>query len=187
MFPFTEFIKQYINLPKDVENAIIDQLKFEELKKGELLIKGKRVCTRLYFLETGTLRSFFYRGTKDITYWIYKEGQMITAWNSFIHEEACTESFEVVEHCKVSSITHEQWYALLDEYPILDKFYRLLLEEQMAAIDEFYKGYFFMTAKEKYDLLISVFPNVTQIANLKHIASMLGISQETLSRIRGVR
>lgn len=187
MFPFIEFIKQYVSLPKEVEGEIIDQLKFETLEKGDLLIKSKRVCNRLYFLEEGTLRSFFYRGTKDITYWIYKSNQVITAWNSFIHQTPATESFEVVESCKVSSLTYDQWYALLEKHAILDHFYRKLLEEQMAAIDEFYKGYFFMTAKEKYDLLIAAFPNVTQIANLKHIASMLGISQETLSRIRGVR
>lgn len=187
MFPFVEFIKQYVTISKDIENEIIDQLKFETFKKGDTLVKSQRVCNRLYFLEQGTLRSYFFRGTKDITYWIYSEHQMLTAWNSFIHQTPATESFEVVEDCKLSSLTKEQWYNLLSKYPILDHFYRLLLEEQMAGIDEFYKGYFFMTAKEKYDLLISAFPNVTQIANLKHIASMLGISQETLSRIRGVR
>lgn len=187
MFPFIEFIKTYVDLPKNIENEVIDLLKFETFEKGDLILKSKRVCHRLYFLDEGTIRSYFFRGTKDITYWIYSEKQMITAWNSFIHQTPATESFEAVESCKMSSVIYDDWYKLLDKYPILDHFYRRVLEEQMAAIDEFYKGYFFMTAKEKYDLLIAVFPNVTQIANLKHIASMLGISQETLSRIRGIR
>lgn len=187
MFPFVEYIKTYVDLPKGIEDEIINLLRFDTFKKGDLVLKSNRVCNRLYFLEEGTLRSFFYRGTKEITYWIYSEKQMVTSWNSFMKQVPATDSFEVVEDCKLSSLTNEQWYTLLDKYTVLDNFYRKLLEEQMAAIDEFYKGYFFMTAKEKYDLLISAFPNVTQIASLKHIASMLGISQETLSRIRGIR
>lgn len=187
MFPFVEYIKSYVDLPKDVENEIIDKLKFQTFEKGDLIIKSKRVCNRIYFLEQGTIRSYFFRGTKEITHWIYNEDQIVMAWNSFINQTEATDSFEAVEVCKMSSLTYEEWQELLSKHTIIDHFYRRILEEQMAAIDEFYKGYFFMTAKEKYDLLIAAFPSVTQIANLKHIASMLGISQETLSRIRGIR
>ena len=187
MNEFINYIKQYINLSDEARKQIFDLALVEEVPKGYILLKEGRICERLYFVVEGTIRTYHYQDGKDITYWIYREDQMLTAWNSFIYQVPATESFEVVEDCALSSFTKEQRNALLSKYPILDHFYRLQLEEQMAAIDEFYKGYFFMTAKEKYDLLISVFPSVTQIANLKHIASMLGISQETLSRIRGVR
>ncbi len=51
MFPFVEFIKQYIPISKDIENEIIDQLKFETFTKGDTLLKSQRVCNWLYFLE----------------------------------------------------------------------------------------------------------------------------------------
>ncbi len=60
-----------------------------------------------------------------------------------------------------------------------------LIEEQLVYIDTYSKGYMFLSAKEKYDKLLSFFPDIDQRANLGYIASMLGISQETLSRIRG--
>ena len=73
---------------------------------------------------------------------------------------------------------------LYQESPQFERFGRKMYEQQLAYLDAFYKGYLFMTAKERYDLLLSVFPDVTQRVNLGHIASFLGISQETLSRIR---
>lgn len=186
-FAFINFLNSYKTLDKKIENEIIDLLKFESFKKGELLLKSGKICNRIYFLEKGTIRSFFYKDLKDITYWIIAENQLFTGWNSFVHQVPVTESFETIEDCTLSSLTYEQWHDLLGKYKEIEFIYRRILEEQIASIDEFYRGYFFMTAKEKYDLLIQAFPRVTQISNLKHIASMLGISQETLSRIRSLK
>lgn len=187
MFPFIEYIKSFIQVSKALEDDILNLLKFETVAKGDTIIKGGRVNTRMYFLEQGTCRSFFNKDNKEITYWIYPQNNVVTTWNSFINQTIATESFEAIETCKLCSLTYDQWNSLMQKHSEFETFYRILLEGQIAGIDEFYKGYFFMTAKEKYDLLITAFPNVTQIANLKHIASMLGVSQETLSRIRGLK
>ena len=66
----------------------------------------------------------------------------------------------------------------------MQEFGRLMVEEQLTFLDYFYRGFMFMSAKEKYNLLLSIFPDVTQRVNLGHIAAVLGISLETLSRIR---
>jgi len=73
---------------------------------------------------------------------------------------------------------------LLKTDPAFERFGRILMEEQLAFIDYYFKGVLFMTAKEKYSLLLSYFPDITQRVNLGHIASFLGITQETLSRLR---
>lgn len=184
MNEFINYIKQYINLSKQAEREILDSVLVEEVSKGDLLLKEGKICERLYYINKGTVRTFHYLNGKDITYWIYPENSIITSWHSYILRKPSSEYIETTEDSTLVSLTYNQWQELYLKYPKLERFGRLILEEQMALIDDFFKGYYFLTAKEKYDLLTTAFPSITQRANLGHIASMLGISQETLSRIR---
>ena len=110
-----------------------------------------------------------------------------TSWYSFINRKPSFEYIEALEESTVHWITKEKYERLLSSHPKFEKFGRLLVEDQMSFLDLYFKGFLFMAAKEKYDLLTSTFPEVTQKVNLGHIASLLGISQETLSRIRSQR
>ena len=181
---FLNFIKLYINLSKEAEDEILDLALIEEVPKGHLLLKEGKTCERLYFIERGTIRTYHYQDGKDITYWIYPDNSIATSWHSYILRKPASEYIEATESTTLISLTYNQWQELYLKYPKLERFGRLILEEQMALLDDFFKGYYFLTAKEKYQLLTTAFPSITQRANLGHIASMLGISQETLSRIR---
>ncbi len=185
MNDYIDYIKQYIDISEEATEEILELCLFEEVPKGYSLLKEGTTCERLYFIQKGTLRTFHYQNGKDITYWIYPENTTITSWHSFILQSPASEYIETTEDSILISLTYNQWQELYTKYPELERFGRLILEEQMAHLDNFFKGYYFLTAKEKYELLVRVFPTITQRANLGHIASMLGISQETLSRIRG--
>lgn len=182
---FIDYIKYFINLSEKAENDIKRLAIRESIEKGhEILAEGK-TCKRIYFLEEGTLRAFFYLKGKDITHWVYPNNSMVTSWHSYINESPSSEYIEATEDSVLVSLTYEEWQYLFKTYPELDRFVRIVMESQIATLDEFYKGYYFLSAKEKYELLINNYPSIVHRANLGHIASMLGISQETLSRIRG--
>ncbi|WP_459212460.1 Crp/Fnr family transcriptional regulator [Aquimarina rhabdastrellae] len=186
MNSFINYVKHYIALSQEAEQALIALIKEEQFDKGDQILEIGKTCKRLYYITSGTMRTFYYKNGKDITNWIYPEHTMVTSWHSYILRKPSSEYLEVIEdQTNVLSLTYDQWQELYQEYPELERFGRIILEEQMALIDDYYKGYYFMTAKEKYDLLLEFFPDVTLRANLGHIASMLGMSQETLSRIRG--
>lgn len=185
MNEFIKYIKGYVNISTECENEISNLVLLEALDKGHLLLTEGKICKRMYFIINGTIRTYFYQKGKDVTYWIYPENTIVTSWHSYLLRKPSSEYIETTENTKMYSLTYDQWQELYLKYPELERFGRLVIEEQMALLDDFYKGYYFMTAKEKYELLTSVFPDITQRANLGHIASMLGISQETLSRVRG--
>lgn len=185
MEQFINYIKSYISLSTEAEKALRKVALEETVVKNTTLLKEGKTCNRMYFLVSGTVRTFFYQNGKDITHWISPENSIFTAFNSYIMQRPSTEYIETTEDATIVSITYDEWQELYKNHPELERFGRLIMEEQMALIDEFYKGYYFLTAKEKYNLLIESYPAVLQKANLGHIASMLGISQETLSRIRG--
>ncbi|WP_109298726.1 Crp/Fnr family transcriptional regulator [Aquimarina sp. AU474] len=184
MITFISYIQQYVSISDEIKKEISDLILIENISKGDILLEEGKICKRIYFIEKGTLRTYFYQKGKDITYWIYPDNSMVTSWHSYLSCKPSSEYIQATEDSIVCSLTYTQWQELYTKYPILERFGRLILEEVIALIDDFYKGYYFMSSKEKYELLVSVFPDITQRANLGHIASMIGISQETLSRIR---
>ncbi len=184
MDTFLNFIRYYVPLSEPAEMALREVAKTELIKKGARVLDKGAICKRQNFVISGTLRTYFYQKDKDITYWIYPENGIFTVWHSYWHQKPSAEFAEATEDCELISIHYDQWQKLFDQFPELERFGRLYAQEQLALVDEYYRGYYFLTAQEKYDLLLSFFPSVVNRANLGHIASMLGISQETLSRIR---
>ncbi len=185
MKEFINYIKEYIPVSKEIEESIYEVAELKSINKGEILLKEGKVCKQTYFFIDGCARNYLFQKGKDITHWIYASNILFTSWGSYVTQKPSTEYLETIDNCRAVVISYNNWQQLYKLHPELERFGRLIIEEQMALIDEFYKGYYFLSAKEKYELLLKGYPNITQIANLGHIASMLGISQETLSRIRG--
>lgn len=179
-----EHFKTKIRVSEDLKTALEKHFEYEKIEKDQYLLKEKQYCRRLYFLESGTVRTFYYDKGKDITSWFYRENQFFSSWYSFYNQEQSFEYIIAVENSSLYSIEYSNYQKLLQSFPKFERFGRLLAEEQTAFIDFYSKGYLFMSAKEKYDLLHTFFPDITMRVNLGHIASFLGITQETLSRIR---
>lgn len=149
-----------------------------------MVLSDGQTCRKLYFLEKGTLRTFYYHMERDITSWFYKEGNLMSSWYSFYNQTPGFEYIETLEDTTLWAISYQKYQQLLQRSFEFQQFGRLLAEEQVAFIDYYSKGYMFLSAKEKYNLLIAHFPDIELRVKLGHIASYLGISQETLSRIR---
>lgn len=180
----TDFINSKVQSDKKIKSSVDEVSTTQSLEKGHLLIKEGLVAHRIFYIQKGSARTFYYHDGKDITSWIYREGHLITSWSSFYTRTPSYENVELTEDSVIVSLSYEQLQQLYKEFPKMQEFGRKMVEDQLVFIDYFYKGFMFMTAKEKYELLLSIFPKVTQRVNLGHIASFLSISQETLSRIR---
>lgn len=179
-----EAISRGQNLQDEVLEAVKENFTLVEASKNEKLLKEGQYCRRLYFLNKGIVRTFYYAKNKDVTSWFYREGQFFTAWYSFYVEQPSFEYIEVLEDCEFYAIDHYAYNTMLDTHFAFSKFGRKLAEDITAHVDHFSKGYMFLSAKERYELFITLFPTISQRVNLGYIASFLGISQETLSRIR---
>ena len=184
MTTLLDAIRSKIQLSPELEMAIKNAFIRKEIPKRTQLLREHQYCQQLYFLEKGTVRTFYYHEGKDISSWFYRTEMFFTSWYSFYDQKQSFEYIETLEDCVVYTIDYIQYQKLLEEYPIMERFGRLLAEEQMAFLDYFFKGFLFLTAKEKYELLLSFFPDIELHVKLGHIASLVGISQETLSRTR---
>ncbi|MEM7102558.1 MAG: Crp/Fnr family transcriptional regulator [Bacteroidota bacterium] len=177
-------IQSKIQLDKDTQEVVMAAFTERVAKKGDFLIKEAQYAQHIYFIESGTVRTFFYHDGKEITSWIYPENLFCTTWYSFLSQQPSFEYVEVMGPSVLYEISFSDLNTLYQNYPALSEFGRKMVEEQLSFIDYFSKGYTFLSAAERYELLLSFFPDVEQRVNLGHVASLLGISQETLSRIR---
>lgn len=179
-----EHLQKKVAFDPDQQETILEKFKPLDIAKGEVLLQEGGYCRKIYFIESGAARTYALIGHRDVTSWFYPEHYFLSSWYSFLQQQPAHEYIEVLEDSRMHAISYTDLIQLYDRIPQFERFGRFLMEEQLAFIDYFSKGYLFLTAKERYDLLMEYFPQIILRVKLGHIASFLGISQETLSRIR---
>jgi CRP-like cAMP-binding protein len=183
MTELINFINNFQKLDHETEQVVCKYFKEEIFKKNELIIDEGKICSKIYFIKSGLVRRFFYNDAEDITKWIYTDRQFITSLSSFFEQKVSMELFQACEETKVYSLSYADELILL-EYPLFAKFHIKLLRLYLSKLNEFHHLFVDMNAQEKYQYLLESFPQIIVKAKMKHIASLIGVSQETLSRIR---
>jgi CRP-like cAMP-binding protein len=157
---------------------------FQELPVKHLLHSEGTICDHFFIIHKGLARAYYYKDTKDITAHFAIENTTITAIDSFIQRKKSRYNIELLEDTSLSYIKYDDWKKLLEDKPHYEKYARIFLENIYIDIAERIEDLLFYSAKERYARLIKKFPAFQQRVNLGHIASYIGITQETLSRIR---
>lgn len=171
-------------LSPEVKERITASFELVNLKKGEKLLSEHQRARYLYFVEKGLLHNYYHHDGRQISSWFYAENAFVTAWHSFYTQKPSYEGIECLEDCTLLRISHADYQTLIADFYTFGNFARLLAEEMLAFLDEFSKAWSFLSARDKYALLRQHFPSIELRVKLGLIASFLGISQETLSRIR---
>ena len=169
----------------ELRNRIKEDFEQIETQNGSILLKQDRCAGKLFFIDKGLVHNYYYHDGKQVSSWFYNENQFVTAWYSFYSQKPGFEMVECLEDCVLYAVSYEKFQKLIADFPAFGNFARLLAEEALAYLDYFSKSWSFLSAKDKYNLLQTHFPGIEQRVKLGLIASFLGISQETLSRIRG--
>lgn len=178
-----ENIKKVVPIDSATESAIIEKVKTEKLSKGKILLKENNICRKMWFIESGTIRQYMIIEGIDVTKWFYVDSQWATSHFSYFEQKPAYDFLEVYEDSIVHSISFDDEKELL-LYPQYQKYQIILLRHYLASLNYFMRNYKQMTADEKYKFFLDQHPEVVQRVKLKELASLIGISQETLSRIR---
>ena len=156
-----------------------------ELKRNEFLAKEGRVYNEYFFLEKGFLRAFAYDTEgNDVTTNFYSSGQVVFEVSSFFNRTISKENFQAIIDCEGWSITYEQLNHLFHSMHEFRDFGRSILVKGFSTLKTRMLSMITETAEQRYDTLLKTNPEIFQHAALKHIASYLGITDTSLSRIR---
>ncbi len=168
----------------ELKNDFTEIMTKHSFNKKHVLHKEGTICNRLFIIKTGLVRSFYHKDGKDITAHFAPENDTITAIDSFIQRKRSRYNIEVLEDSEVWIIEHKDLLELLNRKPKYEKHLRMFVEQVYIQLVERLEDIMFNSAKERYANLINKHPSLLQRVNLEHIASIIGITQETLSRIR---
>jgi len=166
------------------QQAVADVLLRLELPKDHLLVRQNTVCDYLYFIENGLTRTFYYKHEKDVTDWLSAENSFAVSILSFISRQPDRSMIALLEPSVLWALHHADFERLCACYHDFERLGRHLAAQGLVQLQKKFDDAHFATALERYQQFMQTNPSLLQRVPLSMIASYLGITQETLSRIR---
>jgi len=170
---------------KDETIRDIDQcLASMSFPKNKLLVKEGELSSNMYFVVKGAARAFYFHHEKEYTDWFVFENMFMCSLLSFFGGLPSVQYIETLEASDMLVLTRDQVNRLCDKHHDMQKLNSLILTYGLVSLQQNIIDQRFKTAQERYVTLLKTYPQAIQRVPLKHIASYLGVTQETLSRIR---
>lgn len=181
------YISSYFGVTNDEVQKVEKLFKPTKLEKGEYFTKIGNYCDKLSFIESGYVRIFADSADKEVTQWISSQGYFLTDISSFIFQQPAKRNMQALTDCKLYTI-HKQDYkqliALVPNWPEMEKKF---IAGCFVYLEDRIFSHLSLSAEERYDKLFSQNKELFNQVPLQYIASMLGMSPETFSRIRAKR
>lgn len=184
-----EILHKYITsvLPMSIEKATFLAEQFDpiEFSKVELLLKENKIAKDTFVLESGYVRSFtFNQNGEEVTTNIFSAPCFVNDFLSFFKQQPTSENYQCLTHCKLWTMSYEKVQNCFHSYPEFREFGRMMLVINYSLLHDRMLGMIKDTAENRYLKLMKHQPDIFQNIPLKIIASYLGITDTSLSRIR---
>ncbi|MBU7571143.1 Crp/Fnr family transcriptional regulator [uncultured Flavobacterium sp.] len=184
----TEFeisLKQHFGVAGTEElKAITTLFEPELLKKGDFFLETGKKCDRLSFIQSGFLRIFLETKSKEITQWISTKGYFVTDLSSFIFDHPARWTIQALTDVEIYTIRKSEYAKIKTVLPKWPELEKQFIVHCFTTLEDRVFSHLSMTAEERYCFF---FENNKELFNqvpLQYIASMLGMTPETFSRIR---
>ncbi|MBL7766537.1 MAG: Crp/Fnr family transcriptional regulator [Chitinophagaceae bacterium] len=179
-----QYIQSYFGL-EEHEIATIQQLfKPETLKKHDYYLKMGRACERLSFIRSGYLRIFVTQADKEVTQWISTQGYFVTDLSALIFNTPARWHIQALSDTELFTISKSDYQSIGDLIPRWHQLEKLFIAKCFGMLEERVFSLLSMSAEDRYKLLLDTNPALLNEVPLQYLASMLGMSAETFSRIR---
>lgn len=180
---FQHFAK-YIKLSEPLKNELANRIVPQTFKKGQLVHDADRICTKSYFIQKGLMRTYFIKDGKEITEYFSAENEWINSPRSFMQQQLDIYYIDTLEQTECFCLNVTDLGFLFDNFPEMERYARLSMGTSFGHFVERITSMRFTTAKEKYQHFCTTYSEIYHRIPLGMVSSYLGITQETLSRIR---
>jgi len=178
-------IKDSIPLSLEAENYLISISREKNVPKGSILIHQGQTVDKIFFVTGGCIRSYCIdKHGKEHTLHFAIKNNWISDYIAFHGDESATLTLECLTESTIIEFNAKKIYGMLKKFPELEPYQRGNLERLFVSLEKRILNQMQLTAAERYDLFLEEYPDVEQHTRNYHIASYLGITQESLSRIR---
>lgn len=179
------YVKKWVNITKDDESAILSAFEQANIrKKKDLLVPGE-ICKYNYFIVKGCIRTYYIddKGVEHI-YHIRFDNNWAGDLESFFSQKPSKYYIEALEDTQYIRISKDRLDQLYDEVPAFDRYFRILFQKAYVNTLKRLNANMWEPAIDRYKDMLKEHPDMFQRVPLAYIASYLGITPESLSRIR---
>jgi CRP-like cAMP-binding protein len=182
---FESFLRQMITISDEDVNALWERMTPRKLLKKELLVASGHICNRIVFFNRGYFRFYHvsYQGD-EITSDFYFAPGFVTSYTSLITGQPSLVNVQAMDDMDVMELKRSDVYKLYDQNPAIERLGRRMAEVVAMTSETHLFMLLNQSAENRYRNLLHRYPGFVQQIPLQYIASYLGITQETLSRIR---
>lgn len=180
-----ENIAKYVSLTKDEQEIVMEYFKIRNYPSKSILLDCGEVCTKYLFVLSGVLRNYTLDDNAiEHTVSFATKGEWITDMRSLVFDTPCNSFIQVLGDARVIVLNRCDQLALFDEVPMMERYFRILVENAVVANQERMLENFSLSAERRYKKFVKRFPNIVEHVSQKDIASYLGVTPEFFSRIK---
>ncbi len=184
MNPLLSVLHSFSPLSAEAQEALLNLIRYNQFPNKTELLPISQVAKYLYFIHQGLGRVFYYKDEVDVTDYFAQDNQFIGAVSSLFTGQPSRKGIQLLEPSLVYYFSYQKFIKLGQQYPEIERaggrlaiFAFLEAQARLESIQ-------FLTAQERYEKLNQKYPGLLNRAPLKHVASYLGITQVSMSRIR---
>ncbi len=179
-----DFVQQIYPISKAAANYIAESCFVQKTQRGKYLLKPGEYCQNYYYISKGLIRAYIKFGGKEVTTWINREGAITTSIRSMSQREPSREYIQTLDDCEFIVIPYEALENMYKKFPEMNIVGRTVLSAYYGDAEERAFISRIPNAEKRYHFFLEYNAEVATRVASKYIASYLGMTEETLSRIR---
>lgn len=164
--------------------SIKDFFQSKEIKKGEYFLKEGQYVKQMGFVEKGILREFLYVNDKEVTKWFSTNGYFAVDLSGFLFDQKSKVYYQAITDTQILTLSKENYNKISSKVSRWDKLEKMFLAKCFTVLENRVVSHLALSAEERYHQFFAFNSQLFNQVPLKQIASMLGMTPETISRIR---
>jgi CRP-like cAMP-binding protein len=185
--PLATFVKHIYPVSEEAVKYINEHSYPQRIPRGTYLLKEGEICQHLYFIRKGVIRGYIKDGTKEVTTWMTAENEMVTSIRGLSLQEPSLENIHAIEECDLVVADYSALQYLYENHLEVNIVGRKLLEQYYKDAEERAFICRIPNASKRYRHFVETKGDLANRIPLKYIASYLGMTIETMSRIRSAK
>jgi CRP-like cAMP-binding protein len=163
---------------------ILGHFEEQKLKKKTTILKAGKIAKDVYLVIEGCLRLYYEKDGQDLSAYFFTEGMFAGAYDSFTTRRPSRHSIETIEDSTILTVSYTNWLELFREFPRMNLFVRKIIEERFISLHQLFTSHILDSPEERYMQLLKNYPELINRVPQHQLATFLGVTPVSLSRIR---
>ncbi len=179
-----DYFGRFVDLSDDEIQFLVENTEVISLEKNNVILAEGQISREFYFVNSGCLRMYYISRGEEKTAYFYTENMFVSSYRSFTKQIPANHNIATIEEAELIVFSLESVQKFVSFSSTFEMLARVMMEEELAAYQEMISAFIAHSAEERYLKLVSEKPNLLQRIPQHLIATYLGVTPETLSRIR---